>query len=59
MPARLICGLCEATLRTSKDGRGVVFVLCEQCYKELKREMRVGPVYAKLETLRRPAERAA
>jgi exosome complex RNA-binding protein Csl4 len=59
MAARLICGLCECTLRTSKEGRGVVFVLCEQCREELKAEIRVGPVYAKLETLRRPAERAA
>ena len=58
MAARLICGICEQTLRTA-PGRGVVFVLCDHCREELKAEARVGPVYAKLETLRQPAERAA
>jgi exosome complex RNA-binding protein Csl4 len=40
MAAKLICGLCQATLSTGKEGRGVAFAICAKCQAALKAEMK-------------------
>lgn len=40
MAAKLICGLCQATLQTGTEGRGVVIILCRGCREALKAEMK-------------------
>jgi hypothetical protein len=53
MAAKLICGICQATLKTGEEGRGVAIILCRECKEALKGELK-QKIFQPLPYLPRP-----